>query len=217
MATNKSKLGKPDSKGNYKRDLGKKVSGSPHCFYLGKDPEQAEQRKQRLESVWASIEAQAESPEVAFWTDASIHIGITIGKGENSVRLAPPLPLPGDEDFRAYIHHVDLMARRFTMISILPADVDGYRRDQEIIIGIKREIAQVGQKAFGEPNILEMETAMLHEAMDDYIQTMRTEHVDPETRKPTAYGNNSARQVALLKDRHENVMLGHWRRIGTRV
>lgn len=94
------------------------------------------------------------------------------------------------------------------MISILPADVDGYKRGQEIILGIKREIAQVGQKAFGEPNILEMETAMLHEAMDDYIQTMRTEHVDPETRKPTAYGNNSVRQVALLKDRHENVMLG---------
>ncbi len=208
MATNKSKLGKPDSKGNYKRDLGKKVSGSPHRFYLGKDPEQAEQRKQRLESVWASIEAQAESPEAAFWTDTSIQIGIAIGKGENSVRLAPPLPLTGDEDFRAYVHHVDLMARRFAMISILPADVDGYRRGQEIILGIKREIAQVGQKAFGEPNILEMETAMLHEAMDDYIQMMRTEHVDPETRKPTAYGNNSVRQVALLKDRHENVMLG---------
>lgn len=113
MAVNKSKLGKPDSKGNYKRDLGKKVGGSPHRLYLGKDPEQAEQRKQRLESVWASIEAQAESPEVAFWTDASIHIGIAIGKGENSVRLAPPLPLTGDEDFRAYVHHVDLMARRF--------------------------------------------------------------------------------------------------------
>ena len=208
MAVNKSKLGKPDSKGNYKRDLGKKVNGSPHRFYLGKDPEQAEQRKQRLERLWASIEAQAESPEAAFWTDASIQIGIAIGKGENSAQLAPPLPLTGDEDFRAYVHHVDLMARRFTMISILPADVDGYKRGQEIILGIKREIAQVGQKAFGEPNILEMETTMLHEAMDDYTETMRNEHVDPETRKPTAYGNNSVRQVALLKDRHENVMLG---------
>lgn len=208
MATNKSKLGKPDKKGNYKRDLGKKVSGSPHRFYLGKDPDQAEQRKQRLESVWASIEAQAESPENAFWTDASIQIGIAIGKGENSVRLAPPLPLMGDEDVRAYVHHVDLMARRFTMISILPADVEGYKRGQEIILGIKREIAQVGQKAFGVPNILEMETAMLHEAMNDYAETMRTEHVDPETRKPTAYGNNSVKQLALLRDRHENVLLG---------
>ena len=93
MATNKSTLGKLDSKGNYKRDLGKKVSGSPHRFYLGKDLEQADQCKQRLESVWASIEAQAESPENAFWTDASIQIGIAIGKHENSVRLTPQNPL----------------------------------------------------------------------------------------------------------------------------
>ena len=118
MATNKSTLGKLDSKGNYERDLGKKVSGSPHRFYLGKDLEQADQCKQRLESVWASIEAQAESPENAFWTDASIQIGIAIGKHENSVRLTPTPPLIGGEVVRAYVRHVDLMARRFTMISI---------------------------------------------------------------------------------------------------
>ena len=208
MAVYKSKLGKPDSKGNYKRDLGKKVDGKQHRFYLGKDAEQAEQRMLRLESLWASIESQAERPESAFWTDPTIQIGTAIGRGENSVRLAPPLPLFDDEDYRAYVHHVDLVARRFPMISILPAEVDGYKRGQEIILGIKREIAQIGQKAFGEPNILEMETAKLHDAMDAYIEAMKLEHVDPETRKLTAYGNNSVRQIELLKKRHENVMLG---------
>ncbi len=134
MAAYKTKLGKPDSKGNYKRDLGKKVNGKPHRFYLGKDPDQAEERQGRLESLWASIEAQAESPEAAFWTDATIQIGMAIGRGENSVRLAPPLPLTGDEDLRAYVHYVDLIARRFPLISTLPADVDGYRRGQEVIL-----------------------------------------------------------------------------------
>ncbi len=208
MAAYKTKLGKPDSKGNYKRDLGKKVNGKPHRFYLGKDPDQAEERQGRLESLWASIEAQAESPEAAFWTDATIQIGMAIGRGENSVRLAPPLPLTGDEDLRAYVHYVDLIARRFPLISTLPADVDGYRRGQEVILGIKREIVQLGQKAFGEPNILEMETAMLHDALDAYTDSIKAEHVDPETRMPTGYSNNSVKQIALLKERHENIPLG---------
>lgn len=209
MAVYKSKLGKPDAKGNFKRDLGKHVTGKPQRFYLGQIPEQAEQRMERLEMLWAAIEANAESPAVAFWTDATIQIGKSIARGENSVRLSAPLPLNGsNDDYRTYVHFVDLHARRFTLISILPADVEAYRQGQEIILGVKRDVVRMGQAAFGEPNILEMETAMLHEAMDAYTEAMKKEHVDPETRKPTAYGNNSVRQMKLLKERHANVMLG---------
>ena len=208
MAAYKSKLGKPDSKGNFKRDLGKKVTGNPHRFYLGKDATQAEQRMLRLENLWAIIESQAESLDVAFWTENTIRIGSAIGRGENSVRLPPPLPLTSNEDLRAYVHYVDTTARKFPLISVLPDDIDAYKSGQEVILGIKREIVQLGQKAFGEPNILEMETALLHDAMDAYTEAMKREHVDPETRKPTAYCNNCVRQIALLKKRHENVMLG---------
>lgn len=209
MAVYKSKLGKPDAKGNFKRDLGKHVTGKPQRFYLGQIPEQAGQRMERLETLWAAIEANAESPAVAFWTDGTIQIGKAIARGDNSVRLSPPLPLSrGDYDYRTYVQFVDLHARRFTLIPILPADVEAYRQGQEIILGVKRDVVRMGQLAFGEPNILEMETAMLHDAMDAYTEVMKKEHVDPETRKPTAYGNNSVRQMKLLKERHENVMLG---------
>jgi len=208
MAAYKSKLGKPDGKGNFKRDLGKKANGKPHRFYLGKDREQAEQRMERLESLWASIEANAEAPEAAIWTDATIQIGMAIGRGENSVRLNPPLPMTSDEDFRTYVYHVDLIARRFPLISVLPGDVEAYRRGQEIILGLKRGVVEVGQQLFAEPNILETETATLHDAFDAYSKAMASEHVDPETKQPTAYGNNSVRQIRLLKERHENIPLG---------
>ena len=62
MPSYKSKLGKPDSKGNFKRDLGKQINRKPFRFYLGQDPEQAEQRIARLESLWALIEAQRGCP-----------------------------------------------------------------------------------------------------------------------------------------------------------
>ena len=208
MAAYKSKLGKPDSKGNYKRDLGKKANGKPHRFYLGKDREQADQRMERLASLWAAIEANTDTPEAALWTHATIQIGIAVGQGENSVRLAPPLPLTSEEDFRAYVHHVDLTARRFSLVSVLPDDVEGYRKGQEIILGIKRDVIRIGQKLFAEPNILETETATLHVAFDAYSKAMASEHVDPESKQATAYGNNVVRQITLLKERHENIFLG---------
>lgn len=52
MPSYKSKLGKPDSKGNFKRDLGKQINRKPFRFYLGQDPEQAEQRIARLEKAF---------------------------------------------------------------------------------------------------------------------------------------------------------------------
>ena len=57
--------GETDAKGNFKRDLGKQVNGKPLRFYLGQNPEQAEQRMERLESLWSVIEAHAESPAAA--------------------------------------------------------------------------------------------------------------------------------------------------------
>ena len=41
MPSYKSKLEKPDAKGNYKRDLGKQINRKSYRFYLGQDPEQA--------------------------------------------------------------------------------------------------------------------------------------------------------------------------------
>lgn len=209
MAGYKSKLGKPDAKGNFRRDLGKHATGKPQRFYLGQSPELAGTRMERLEALWEAIESQAEVPAAAVWTDGTLQIAKAIARGENSVRLSPPLPLDGSElDYRTYVHFVDLHARRFPLISVVPADVEAYRKGQEIVLGMQRDVVRVGQELFGEPNILEMEVAMLHDAMDAYNEAMRAEHVDPDTRKPTAYGNNLVRQTKLLKERHDNIMLG---------
>ncbi len=209
MATYKSKLGKPDSKGNFKRDLGKHVEGKPQRFYLGQNPANAVERMERLELLWAAIEAQTVAPAEASWTLGTLQVGKAIARGENSVRLTPPTPLNGSElDYRSYVYYVDRFARTYALISILPADVPAYRKGQEIILGLRRELVETGQKLFSEPNILEIDAAMLHEAMDAYIEEMKAEHVDPETRANTAYGNNLVRQVNLLKERHDNVMLG---------
>ena len=54
------KLGKPDARGNYKRDLGWKVQDGQyvqHRFYVGKDRDTASRRVERLERLWDALEA----------------------------------------------------------------------------------------------------------------------------------------------------------------
>jgi hypothetical protein len=50
-----------DSKGNYKRDLGRMPNGKQRRFYLGRDKTQAEKRAMKLERLWALVEAQWQS------------------------------------------------------------------------------------------------------------------------------------------------------------
>lgn len=146
MAGYKSKLGKPDAKGNFRWDLGKHATGKPQRFYLGQSPELAGTRMERLEALWEEIESQAEVPAAAVWTDGTLQIAKAIARGENSVRLSPPLPFDGSElDYRTCVHFVDLHARRFPLISVVPADVEAYRKGQEIVLGMQRDVVRVGQ------------------------------------------------------------------------
>ena len=49
-----------DSRGNYKRDLGREDDGKQHRFYLGRDKTLAQRRSETLERLWELVEARWE-------------------------------------------------------------------------------------------------------------------------------------------------------------
>lgn len=210
MAHKIKELGK-DSRGNRTRNLGWKLTAngdrSQHRFYLGKDADEASCRNIRLQDLWAIIESEAESPQTALWNDTTLQIGMAIAAGQTTCHLAPPLPLVGDEDFRAYIYLVDQYAKKYRMIAVLPADTEAYQRGKGITDERTQEIVRIGRDVFGEVNILAAETRTLHEALDDYMAHVKSSFVDIETRATTGWGNTQVKEALRLKEKHPNIPL----------
>ena len=67
-----------DQRRNYVRNLGWKLTSEGQRvqprFYLGKAPDEALRRNARLQELWGVIESEAESPQVALWTDTTLQI-----------------------------------------------------------------------------------------------------------------------------------------------
>ena len=210
MAHKIKELGK-DARGNHVRNLGWKLTetGSrvQQRYYLGKDSEEAHRRNARLEELWAVIEGEAESPQSAIWTDTTLQIGMAVGGGEVVCHLAPPLPLEGDDDFRAYAYLVEQYAKKYRMIAVLPADAEAYQRGKGIGDERKREVVRIGRDVFGEANVLEAETRTLHEAIDDYIANIKVTFLDVETRAVTGLGNTQVKEAKRLKQKHKDIPL----------
>src|SRR5262245_8836197 len=105
------KLGKPDARGNYKRDLGWKSQGGQyvqHRFYVGKDRATAVLRVERLERLWDAIEAAWNErrrsgigcplrlgDERPVWNTFTLAVAMAVARGDAEVEINPA----ADEDF----------------------------------------------------------------------------------------------------------------------
>src|SRR3954469_16838927 len=96
------RLGKPDGRGNFKRELGWKAQDEEfiqHRFYVGKDREQAVQRILRLERLWANVGGAWNTELMPFavrrvypcpvWTVHTLAIGMAIARGDETVEVDP--------------------------------------------------------------------------------------------------------------------------------
>lgn len=197
----KTKLGKPDSKGNFKRDLGRWIDGRQPRFYLGKDPQQAERRKARLEQVWEIIEATNDDP---CWNQWTYRIALAIAAGESSVTLPMLPPFRTDLEYSTLL---DMYIQGFgKVITILPEDADAYRRGKGIETEKRREFISLSKGIWGSTseNILEEEPAMLHEALDRYAEHIKRKYKEVGTDKITDWGLAQLQTVERLKERHED-------------
>jgi hypothetical protein len=241
MTTYKTKLGQPNSRGVYPRNLGKQANGRPYKFYVGKDADEAERRIARLEGLWEVVSSCR-----GVWDADTLLIGKTIAKGESKcvlprrvsddmdaiigvVKLASFVPSDSDLD-EIYAERFDGFAERFgQFVTLIPGDhaayVAGHQsmgdRTRRTIVGVQ-EMLTLPKEA----NVLEMETTTLHEAFDKYVAEYirkKPKLRDLTTGNLTDWGNTQVRMVERQKEVHANrplheiklpevkSMCDHWR------
>ena len=123
MATRQRKAWKPESNGQYTRNLGWKLDEktgkyTQHKFYLGTDLKQAERRKQRLEELWEHIERTHTGEGKPTWDSMTLKIAKALARGEVQIVVERQWP-NSPEAYARYLHR---LATAFPMVSFVPED-----------------------------------------------------------------------------------------------
>src|SRR5690242_5320203 len=93
-ATHKSELG-TDSRGNFRRRLGKRLDGQIQTFYLGTNEREAEKRNHALEELWERT--KVDWPNVgATWTEAMLQVAKAIARGDKEITVERPEGMKGN-------------------------------------------------------------------------------------------------------------------------
>jgi hypothetical protein len=83
----KQELG-TDSRGNYRRRLGKRQDGHIQTFYLGTDRKEAMRRNAILEGLWTKT--------APTWTPAALQAALQVARGISEIEITPPDDLRGE-------------------------------------------------------------------------------------------------------------------------
>ena len=128
MATRTGRLSKPDSQGQYVRQLGWKLtpkgSKGQHKFRLGTDRPEAERRDARLRQLWETIERDCCDGQ-PLWDDLTLEIAKQIAKGVINVDLDP---VSTEELPYAYAERLQSIQNRFPFLRFSPSDEKRYTR-----------------------------------------------------------------------------------------
>ena len=126
MAARLGRLSKPDSQGQYARQLGWKLSqnGSrvQHKFRLGADKGEAERRDDRLRQVWEAIEKSAPVGG-ALWDDTTLDIAKQLARGADQIELSP---VSENEIAEEYARRLQSIQNRFPFLRFVPCDTERY-------------------------------------------------------------------------------------------
>ncbi len=204
---------KPESKGQYTRNLGWKLDHrtgrySQHKFYLGTDLKQAERRRQRLEELWELIEQRAPVSEKPTWTSIGLKIAKALARGELQIVVER-----GNNTPKAYASYLHRLATAYPMVSFVPEEASAYEEGsaanatmaQEQFDGIQSRLESLQKVHQRNGNISAASLAVhrgetLHQALDAYIEWM-------EDDRKTAWGKTRVGQAERLKERHADVPL----------
>lgn len=213
MALRRRKVWKPESNGQYTRNLGWKFDQhtgrySQHKFYLGTDLKQAERRRQRLEELWELIEQRAPLGEKPTWTSIGLKIAKTLARGEFQIVVER-----GNNTPKAYASYLHRLAAAYPMVSFLPEEASAYEEGsaantsmvQEQIDTIQNRLESLQKVHQRNGNIpaplrLVRQGETLHRALDAYIEWMKDD-------RKTAWGKTRVGQAERLKERHADAPL----------
>ena len=228
MASRTRRKWKPDSNGQYVRQLGWKRSTAGKLvqpkFRLGTDLREAKRREMMLADLWEQVEELEDrtAEEPATWPPMLLTIAQQIARyGVARIRAME------DEPESRYAWRVEQLARRFPRVPILPAEEDVYKEAVEARSQRSAEFLQSFSKA-GETLQRRMHEALeghilpnakseiasgpkLHDALRDHIEWIKGEYANGDGGL-TDWGKTRVKHAQILLDRHEDTplsRLGH--------
>lgn len=177
----------------YYREIGVKLNGKAHRFYLGDDEAIATANILRLEALWAGVKKRwddyksEEIQETDFpcWDETTLQLGEAVRKGEWTVLIEPPENLSAGE----LATWASGLKTYFPMIQVQVPDPIKLDEGNKIFVDLTTKMAKEEQhrhrekmrfiKRFSEPfggNIKTKET--LHDAIEAYIAWVEKTFVD---------------------------------------
>ena len=128
MAARTGRLSKPDSQGQFVRQLGWKLNTKAkrvqHKFRLGTEKREAERREDRLRQLWEQVEKDDQSGQ-PLWDGLTLEIARQIAKGNDKIILAPSEDAESDAD---YARRLQLVQNRFPFLRFVPSDEPRFTR-----------------------------------------------------------------------------------------
>lgn len=126
MAARRGRLAKPDSQGQYVRQLGRKLGSGgkrvQHKFRLGCDKHSAERRDHQLRQMWEQIEKDSGTGE-SLWNEATLDIAKQVARGADRIILSP---VEHDESPRDYARRLQATQDRFPFLRFAASDQQRY-------------------------------------------------------------------------------------------
>tara|TARA_R110002072_G_scaffold287242_1_gene452577 strand:- start:17587 stop:19374 length:1788 start_codon:yes stop_codon:yes gene_type:complete len=224
MPIRTKKKWKRDSRGHFPRELGQKRTDSgklvPHKFRLKCNEEaEAVRRNARLEELWLAIESEAEKFDwEPLWNELTIMIGQQIAEGRYTIEVSKFEKDSPD----AYARYINRLQTSFPMVTFVPArgltevfeeGAEDARRKASR--SLKKRMAEF--RAEFEDKLVRFGgltrddamngSEMLHEALDEYVEYIKTTDIQPGTDILTDYGQMKINNVERLKERHNNIPL----------
>jgi len=193
----------------WKVEDGKRVQ---QPFYFGTDLDQAKAGYLRVRELWAHLErTHEESSESPFnskfepppadseclWDSQSLWVARELAAG----RVQIVVPLGSGVPATAYVSLIDSLAKRYPMVYFVPEESETYRAGKETW----QLYVEGEQKRIPLPlaNAAPHASALLHEAIDEYIEHIQKTNLEPTPEGPqlTAFGHLKVEQARRIKSR----------------
>jgi len=228
MATRTRKKWKPDSNGQYVRQLGWKATKGGKLaqpkFRLGTDLREAKRREMMLADLWEQVEKLDDpaAEEPATWPPMLLTIAQQLAR-----HGAARVPAMEGEPGSFYARRIEQLVRRFPRVPILPADEEAYKEAIEARSQGSAEFLQRYSEAGKlfhrrireslEGHVLPgdqaqiVEGSTLHVALREHVDWLKGEYADGDG-VLTAWGKTRVKHAEILLDRHDDVplsRLGH--------
>jgi len=222
---------KPDSKGQYTRQIGWKRSKSDKRvqakFRFGEDLREALLREERLKELWSMIEEKSTVEEL-LWDTFTLQVAKQLARGAVHVEVERE----PDECIKAYARRIYRAGQEYPMLKFFPADQSAYvaganidRAHAELKLQTAEFLHQERidtEESLHQERIDQLHDAYenvgvdlgeipvsrgpkLHEAMEAYIGWIEKDYFREDLGDITANAQTKIRQVNTLMGRHDDI------------